>query len=217
MPRILTIADVQAGDVLLCRSNDLAGEVADVTGSKYVHAAICTSPGKVAEASGRRVKEVVIESLFDAYDHIAVFHQPDWWPPERVERLQSFIDAAISREAKFNCIGLRNFEDEKRLHEENLNNKLHDFFEGTGSYPPAERDSYFCSELVVAAHVAVGILSPSAAVAYDPAVQSPGGLAESATFGFFAGYLYPYREYLLPEDDEFRHETTVDEVFRPET
>lgn len=217
MPRVLRVDDVQPGDVLLCRSNDLGGEVADATGSKYVHAAICTRPGKAAEASGLRVKEVEIESLIDSYSHIAVFHQPDWWPQQRVERLQRFVEEAISRKAKFNCAGLKNFEEQKKLHDENLNNKLHDFFEGKVSGPPAERNSYFCSELVVAAHVAVGILAPSAAVAYDPSVQSPAGLAETATFGFFSGYLYPYPEYQLPGDDEFRHESTVDEIFGEET
>lgn len=217
MPRVLIVNDVQPGDVLLCRSNDLGGEIADATGSKYVHAAICTRPGKAAEASGHRVKEVEIGSLLDSYSHIAVFHQPNWWPQQRVERLQSFVDEAISRRARFNCVGLRDFEEQRKLHDENLNNKLHDFFEGTLSGPPAERDSYFCSELVVAAHVAVGILEPSAAVTYDPSVQSPAGLAETATFGFFSGYLYPYPEYQLPEDDEFRYESTVDETFRKET
>lgn len=213
MPRVLSVSDVQSGDVLLCRSNDLGGEVSDATGSKYVHAAICISSGKAAEASGRRVKEVAIESLLKSYSHIAVFNQPDWWPEARVAQLQRFVEAAIAREAKFNFEGIRNFEERRKLHEENIDELLRSFFEGKKLSPVSERDSYFCSEFVVAAHIAVGILDPSAAVVYDPSVQSPGGLAKTATFGFFSGYLFPYPHYQLPEDDEFRLESTVDEIF----
>lgn len=217
MQQVLTAASVQPGDVLLCRSNDFGGEVADATGSKYVHAAICTSQNIVAEASGLRVKEVEIEALLDSYDHIAALHQPDCWSPRRVGILQGFVKAAISRKAKFNSAGIRDFEEQKRLHEENLNDKLHEYFEGTNAGPAAERDSYFCSELVAASHVAVGILDPGAGLVYDPSVQSPGELANDFTFGIFAGYLIPYPEYQIPDDDEFCQVSTVSEIFNPET
>lgn len=217
MPQILVRDSVRPGDVLLCRSNNMGGAVADVTGNKYVHAAICTSPNKVAEASGLRVKVVEIENLFEAYDHIAVLRQPNCWSPSRVVKLQRFIETAISNKAKFNSFGIRNFEEQKKIHEENLTNNLNAFFEGINAGPPSARESYFCSELVAAAHVAVGIIEPSAAVVYDPEVQSPGELANDFTFGIFAGYLIPYPEYQIPKDDEFHQTTTVNEIFKTKT
>jgi hypothetical protein len=191
--------------------------VADATGSKYVHAAICSRQNIAAEASGLRVKEIEVETLFDSYDYIAVLHQPDCWSERRVEVLQRFVNDAISRKAKFNSAGLRNFEEKKQIHEENLNDKLHEYFDGASAGPLAERDAYFCSELVAAAHVAVGILDPGAALVYDPSVQSPGELANDFTFGIFAGYLIPYPEYTIPDDDEFSHASTVSEIFNLET
>ena len=218
MPHILNIDDVTPGDVLLCRSGSFdGGDIPEVTGSKYTHAAICVRPHWVAEASGRHVKVTQIENLLETYNHIAVLHQPDYWSPSRVEKLLLFIDAALKRRAKFNCYGVRNFVEQKAHHQENLNNKLYGFFEQSQPSPNAERDSYFCSELVAAAHVAVGIIEPSAAVVYDPSILAPGELANDFTFGIFTGYLIPYPEYNIPEDDEFRLAPFVHEIFRTET
>lgn len=215
MPHILKINIVTPGDVLLCRCASCGSDISRVTNSKYTHAAICVRPGYVAEVSGRSVKETKIENLLEIYDHIAVLHQPNFWPQSTVERLQSFVAAAIERNARFNCDGIRNFEEQKAIHKENLTNKLHEFFEHSQSSPAVERDSYFCSEFVAAAHVAVGIIEPSAAVVYDPSILAPGDLAQDYTFGVFAGYLIPYPEYSIPDDDEFRMTTPCHEIFQP--
>jgi hypothetical protein len=214
MPHILEIKDVLPGDVLLCRSENFGGEIADYTKNKYVHAAICVRPNCAAEASGTRVKEVAIDSLFESYDYIAVLHQPDCWSDRRVKELEKFITAAISRKARFNCDGIRNFEERKQAHEENMTKKLNKFFEQAQVDHASERESYFCSELVAAAHVAVKIIQPSAAVFYDPSILSPGELANDFTFGAFAGYLIPYSEYLVPSDDEFASATPCHEIFQ---
>jgi hypothetical protein len=210
---ILNVEDVVPGDVLLCRADSLSCEISDVTGSKYVHAAICIDANLAAEASGLRVKETKIDNLLATYDHVAVLHQPDCWSPSRIERLRSFIKAAIDRKAKFNCEGIRSFEESKQLHIENVVTKLNDFFENNRAGSIVERESYFCSELVAAAHFAVGIIEPSAAVVYDPSIMVPGEFANSFTYGIFAGYLIPYKGYRVPEDDEFRFAATIHEIF----
>ncbi|WP_187426912.1 C40 family peptidase [Nitrosomonas communis] len=217
LPKTLNVADVMPGDVLLCRSDYSGASVTEVTGSKYVHAAICVRQGYAAEASGHRVKEIEIEKLLNEYDHIAVLRQPDCWSPRRVNKLQSFIDAAISRKAGFNCDGMRTFEERKKAHEENLMDKLREFFEQTPVDPAVDCKSYFCSELVAAAHVAVGIIEPSAAVVYEPSTLSPSDLADDFTFGIFCGYLIPYSGYIIPEDDEYSAAPRLDEIFENKT
>lgn len=214
MPHILKIDSITPGDVLLCRCASCGSDISRVTKSKYTHAAICVRPGYMAEISGRSVKETTIKNLLETYDHIAVLHQPDFWSKSTVSRLQSFVATAIERKAKFNYEGLRNFVEQKAIHQENLTTKLHEFFENRHSSPAAKRDSYFCSEFVAAAHVAVGIIEPSAAVVYDPSILAPGDLAQDYTFGIFAGYLIPYPEYRIPDDDEFRMITPCHEIFR---
>ncbi len=217
MPPILNIDDVLPGDVLLCRSDYEGADIAEATGSKYAHAAICIRKGWAAEASGHRVKEIEIENLLTTYDHIAVLRQPDCWSSQRIENLQIFIAAAIARKARFNCDGIRNFEEQQKLHDKNLNEKLHDFFDGKNSSPEADRDSYFCSELVAAAHVAVGVIEPSAAVVYDPSVLAPGDFGKDFIFGIFCGYLFPYPEYVIPREDEFLLTPHLNEIFEPKT
>lgn len=217
MPKILNISEVTPGDVLLCRSGYGGASVADVTGSKYSHAAICVGEGVAAEASGHRVKKTQIEQFVKEYDHVAVLHQPDCWSPQRVHRLQSFIDAAISRKAEFNFDDMHNFEERKSAHEENLMGKLREFFENAPAGPVVDRSAYFCSELVAAAHVAVGIIDPSAAVVYDPSILSPSDLAQDFTFGIFRGYLIPYAEYIIPKEDEFALAPQLDEIFENKT
>lgn len=216
LSRILNITDVSPGDVLLCRSNYSGTDIAEITRSKYAHAAICVRFGKVAEASGHRVKEIEIQKLLNEYDHIAVLRQPNCWSPKRIEKLQSFVDDAISRKTGFNCDGIRMFEQQKRIHEENLGGILHDFFKKEKEKiddlveDPA---GYFCSELVAAAYVAVGIIESSAAVVYEPSTLSPSDLAKDFTFGIFCGYLIPYAGYIIPEDDEFSSVPLLDEIF----
>lgn len=214
MLNILKINDVYPGDVILCRSENFGGETADYTKNKYVHAAICIRQSWCAESFGTRVREAEIDSLFESYDHIAVLHQPSCWTFQRVEKLQQFIADAISRKAKFNSTGIRNFEENKKNHEENVMQNLNDFFDQKLESPIAERDSYFCSELVAAAHVAAGIIHPSAATIYDPSTLSPSGLAIDFTFGIFAGYLLPYTDYNIPKGDEFRDTTPCHEIFQ---
>lgn len=213
MPKILNICDVIPGDVLLCRSDYCGAYVSEVTGSKYTHAAICVRERLAAEASGLRVKEVEIERLVNTYDHVAVLRQPECWSPRRVEVLQNFIEATISRKAGFNCAGMRTFEDRKREHEELLSEKLNAFFDQPSNRHSVDAEAYFCSQFVAAAYVAVGVIGQSAAVVYEPSILSPRDLAQDLTFGAFLGYLIPYAEYEIPEDDEFLSAPRFEEIF----
>lgn len=208
---ILKIAEIMPGDVILGRADYVGADITDATGSKYTHAAICVDPGWVAEASGSRVKKTEIKSLVDQYDYLAVLRQQTGWQENQIVRLRNFVEAAIARKARFNTVGIRNFEQNKEIHEENVMEKLHEFFQ-SGAGPAIDRESYFCSELVSAAHVAAGIVSSSMAVAYDPGVLSPADLTENFTFGVFYGYLVPYAGFKIPLDDEFKDAPLHSEV-----
>ncbi len=213
MPQIIPIDAILPGDVLLCRNELADEEMLEKTGYQYAHAAICTRPGCAAEADGSRVREVTLDKLLDTYDHLAVFRQPAGWSPQRLARLEEFIQAAISRNARFNTEGKRNFSEQRKIHEENLQEKLNDFFEGTHQAPNPTQQSYFCSELVAAAHVASGLIDPSAAVVYDPSVLAPGHLSQDFTFGIFCGYVVPYPGYTIPSNDELINSPTLFEIF----
>lgn len=157
----------------------------------------------MADSAKRGIQKGTMEDLFSEYDHIAVFRQPDCWSEGRRNRLIDFVESCIARKAKFNFEGIRSFEEAHGAHQIELMEKISDFFDGNFAAPEAERDAYFCSEFVAACIVAVGILSPSATVVYDPKVISPGDLGNDATYGHFVGYLIRDDGYVVPSDDEF--------------
>lgn len=160
------------------------------------------------------MRKTTIDDMFGEYEHIAVFRQIDLWSPTRIQQLNDFIDAAISNKARFNSQGIRDYEKAKVDHEVNLLEKLTDFFDGSLKLPIPDQESYFCSELVAAAFIAVGILAPSAAVVYDPRVMSPLDVARDSTYGIFLGYIVPYEGYAVSQDDAFYFQQPLHYILR---
>src|SRR5207237_1185680 len=72
-PMLLSAADVQPGDVLLCNSGSYSDfsqrRVEDATGSPYVHAAIFVGDDKVAESTTGGVQQVSLAELLKRYAH----------------------------------------------------------------------------------------------------------------------------------------------------
>jgi len=76
-------------------------------------------------------------------------------------------------------------------------------FAGKAEAKPFDKESYFCSELVVACFCVIGFVDPSAAIYYNPSTTSPADLGRDATFGSFLGYLTSNKDTTIPKEDEF--------------
>ncbi len=214
-PFILKPDDVRAGDIVLCFSRMTAEQAKTITGCSYSHACIALGGVLVAESTTRGVRETLLEDLMEEYDHLAVLRQPDVWTADRVNALRTFIKQVVSSGARFNFDGVRNFEFRRHEHEAQVMYKVAQYFDGNTTAPAGARERYFCSELVAAAFVHLGIVHPSAAVAFDPAVSSPAQLNDGA-YGFFAGYIVPREAYNIVDHDDFALSTPYHEIFEQE-
>lgn len=96
------------------------------------------------------------------------------------------------------------FHGRKEHYQNDLMERIEGYFEGTASEVPSERGVYFCSELITAAFIHVGIIAQSAAVVFTPETFSPSDVAKDKAFGFFYGYVRSSPEYVVPEGDFFK-------------
>ena len=218
-PSMISIVELCAGDVLLCYEDakyDLVRKgITHVTDSEYTHAAICIDSCTVAESTViAGVTKGNVQDLIKRYDHVAVFRQPDaWQPQERVQGMNAFIDAIIASGAKYNLRDVVTFKKRSEVHLLSLTEQLNNFFNGTYSDAPIEKNSYFCSELVASCFVITGFIEPSAVVVYKSDLTSPGALGRDATFGTFYGYISAKQNYSVPATDEFFNTSTFNEIF----
>lgn len=200
----LIIADIQAGDVLLCYSRMTAEEETAI-GTGYSHVAIALREGRVLEASNKGVQVVSVAGLLEDYDHIAVLRElntNELWDQARLDSLEEFAAQAIGR--RFNQVGLAKFPGRKESYRNDLMERVHGYFEGTTREVPSNRGVYFCSELITAAFIHVGIIEQSAAVVFTPETFSPSDIAKDKAFGFFCGYVKSSSGYAVPSGDFFR-------------
>jgi len=204
--------ELVSGDVILCCSAMTSDKVTQVTDSKYSHAAIHLSDGEIAESASKGVAITSASSLLEEYDHIAVLRNPYIWGGNRVEKLKSFIKKAIEDKASFNTVGMGKYESRKDKHSITELQRLEQYFEGKLPEAKSERGAYFCSELVVASFLSIGVIAQSAAVVITPEVFSPGDLGKEATFGGFVGYIKSSEEVEISEDDDFYFQSPIDHV-----
>lgn len=199
----LKISDIQAGDVLLCYSHLTAKEeTASATG--YSHVAIALRGGRVLEAN-KGVQLVSVAGLLDDYDHIAVLREAsaqELWDEERLNSLEEFASQAIGK--PFNRMGLERFPARKESYRHDIMERVEGYFEGTTQQVRSNRGVYFCSELITAAFIHVGIIEQSAAVVFTPETFSPSDIAKDKVFGFFRGYVRYTQNYAIPNEDFFK-------------
>ena len=204
MDTLISPESVIAGDVLLCFDKVLASKAKEETGSNYSHSAICIRQNEIAESDHAGVKKSCLLEFASDHDAIAILRpHPGCWTPDRVEKLNTFIDAAILRKAKFNIEGFQNFESTVQNHKENIFIKLEKYFAGDLLPNNPEKPEYFCSELVVACFYYCQILTDSAAIYYQPDAHRTGKLSKDPTFGLFVGHLEVYDGFEVPKEDEF--------------
>lgn len=212
--KLLTLGDLQAGDVLLCYGDGkIARKIEAKTDSKYTHAAICTTSVQAVEAGLGGIEKADVAEIVSRYPFVAVFRQPDAWSEERVMAMNRFVDQVVDSQLKYNLQGIRDFVDKKRSHQMSLHDKLTAYFEGDLEPDAYQKEEYFCSELVADCFAATGFIHPSAAMLYKSDTYSPGDLGRDPTFGTFVGYLSADEDCVIPEDDEFYHATTFHEIF----
>ena len=112
--------------------------------------------------------------------------------------------AAENTGKKFNPFGMRKYSDRKVEHQENAMERVQGYFEGTEPDVTTNRPIYFCSELVTAAFIRVGIIDKPAAILFTPETFSPEDIGKDKAFGIFCGYVKSYPEYNIPDTDYFR-------------
>jgi|GEM_PF-1169768 len=210
---IVNESDLKTGDILLGYSGAAREKGEADIASGYVHAAIYLGESAIAEATGRKVKKSSFNDLAEEYDHLVALRQPDAWHGDNISKLHDFIDDRISSGASFNTQGIRDFKDSVPNSQSSDLERLGRYFEGELVPESPVRDKYFCSELVVSSYIAIGFIGESAAVVYRPENTSPESLAKDPTFGTFLGYIKPYGEYKIPEEDMFEHSTPFHEIF----
>lgn len=210
--KLLNEKELVPGDVILCCSAMTSDKAAQVTDSNYSHAAIHIGDGEIAESSSKGVWITSVSNLLDEYDHIAVLRNPYIWGADRIDKLRSFVKKAIEDKASFNTIGVRKYESRKSQHSISELERLEQYFQGKLPEIDAKRRTYFCSELVVASFLAIGVIGQSAAVVFTPEVFSPGDLGKDAIFGGFVGYIKASDEIEISEDDDFYFQSPIDHV-----
>lgn len=198
---IIKSEEICAGDVFLCYSAMMETEDND-GGSGYSHVAISIDGEKILESNSTGVKLTSVSALLEEYNHIAVMRNSELWCLERMALLSTFADISIGK--NFNRAGMRRYPDCKAAYQNTAMDRLHGYFDGTEPDVETNRETYFCSELVTAAFIYVGIIDKSAAVIFTPETFSPKDIRMDKVFGFFNGYLIAYPEYEIPETDYFR-------------
>jgi uncharacterized protein YycO len=201
MSRVLTDGQIGPGDILLCFSRMTASEL-QAGDSGYSHAAIALGEQRVLEAAPSGVRIASVRSLLEEYDHIAVIRNSELWDKSRLEALEQFAVETVGK--RFNALGLHRFPMRKDSYADNLMERVEGFFEGAEPEVSSLRNVYFCSELVTAAFIHVGIIAQSAAVVFTPETFSPSDIAKDKAFGFFEGYLKSHPDYKIPGGDFFK-------------
>ena len=200
---IIELDALQTGDILLCiGEGDLASRVTAVTGSKYTHAAICYSPTEVVDI-GDRVQKSSAEQFIKQFKYVAAFRNPFIWNDERQESLCRFLDAKVNSDTVYDVRAALSLDRRATDHQMTLFAKLTEHF--TSGFPAAAHDKtkYICSELVIAALIAVGFWDEAMAIAYQGDTIHPGKMGHDSTFGFKVGYLRADSATVIPADDEF--------------
>jgi uncharacterized protein YycO len=199
--KILNESQVQPGDILLCYSADLKGKNECVM-QGYSHVAICTFKTGVIEASSNGINRTSVIDLLSEYGHIAVLRNSKLWSRKRLERLDEFVAKKIG--LKFNQTGMYRVPERKEEQDAEIMTRVKGYFEGRFVPKSHDRDIYFCSELVTAAFIDVGIIDESASIILSPETFSPEDIGRDKAFGFFVGYIKSYDDYPIPDDDDFR-------------
>ena len=214
MEKYIDITRLKSGDVILCGGDDkISQKIQGKTDSQYSHAAICHDERSAVEAGIEGIVRTQIHDVVARYEYVAVFRNPFAWDSRRVGILKVFLDEVVSSKKRYNFRALPKFKKRKEDHEITLFSQLENFFEGSLEPIDPAKKSYFCSELVVDCFRVTNFIEPSAAVQFRSDIVAPGDLGRSGVFGTFLGYIRGLDGFDVPEEDEFYHDATFDEIY----
>lgn len=208
---IISVDDLLPGDVLLYRASRQKPhqkKISEVTGSPYTHAAIFLGDGLVAESN---FPLGVVKKLFAGTTGsgcVAVLRSQYEFRDQRPCQLKSFVNSVILHGKFYDLIGAANFGKATNQHREDQLDFIRRNYGKVTSNDEFAKQSFFCSAFVVACYSVAGVIGPSAQIAYNPAMFSPGSLHQDPTFGWLLGYLVPEGG-SVPDDDPVQTQATL--------
>lgn len=208
---ILNPSELLPGDVLLYRSGNgkiHQRKISEATGSPYTHAAIYLGGDLVAESNfPRGVAKRALEGSIKGSRCIAVLRSQNGFGEDRPRKLNEFVDAVLESGSFYNLIAVRNFKKASTEYFDNQLEIVRNNYDRVTSTEEFVRQSFFCSAFVVACYAVVGIIGPTAQIAYLPNAFSPASLYQDHTFGWLLGYLVPDGG-SVPKDDPVLSQAT---------
>lgn len=212
---IISIGDLQAGDVLLHRASAKIKThqkiIENKTNSPYTHASIYLGNGEIAESIlNKGVTKSNLTQERTEKEIIGVLRSQCGFGPERQEILRDFVSELISQNAGYDFSGVRTFNKKNTKHFDDILGEVKRNYGTVKSRHDLSKEKYFCSALVVACFYAVGIIGETAQVAYPTDVLSPGDLHRDPTFGWFYGYIGEDPSE-IPDDDPLMEITSWQE------
>jgi hypothetical protein len=192
---IVTPSDLLPGDVLLYRSDRgkiHQRKISEATGSPYTHAAIYLGDGIAAESNfPRGVGKCQVADSIRGSRCVAVLRSQLGFGGDRPHKLNEFVDAVLKHGRFYDLIAVTGFEKASKQYFEDQLEIVRGNYGKITSDEEFARRSFFCSAFVVACYSVVGVIGPTAQVAYLPNAFSPGSLHQDPTFGWLLGYLVP--------------------------
>lgn len=209
---IISVADLLPGDVLLYRAIRQKlhqQKISEVTDSPYTHAAMFLCDGLVAEANfPHGVAKQPVEQSINRSGCVAVLRSQLGFAGNRPRQLNAFVDTVLANGRFYDLIGAGNFGKATKQHGEDQLDFIRRNYGKVTSIDEFANQRFFCSAFVVACYSVVGVIAPSAQVAYVPNMFSPGSLYQDPTFGWFLGYLVPEGGF-VPDDDPVQTQGTL--------
>jgi hypothetical protein len=204
-------SDLLTGDVLLYRPrapNLWQTAISAATDSPYTHAAIYIGGGQIADSMPPwGVRKHDLNELLRGSLCVGVLRTQLVFSPDRADKLRKFVEAVTGKRKFYNAVAAMRLPWGSRKY---FGDQLEFVRNNYGKVTPGEgfaKQSFFCSAFVVACYTVVGIIGPTAQVAYQPDYFAPGHLLEDPSFGWLLGYLVP-EDRSIPGDDPLLSQAT---------
>ena len=186
---LLAPKDLQIGDVILHepgRQFWYEKGIALATGSRFTHASLYVGDNMIAEARLPGVRVCDVQRPMRRERSLCILRRPGGLLAAQVVALQSFVGAALQRDARFDYLFPFSFYGSRfaRLilpspQASATNEPL----------PPENRGKYFCTSFVMDAFRAMGMIDRSEARAYRLGSLSAADILKDEKFGNPIGFL----------------------------
>jgi hypothetical protein len=206
---LLAYDGLQPGDVLYFRALQpdlLTRGISRRIDSPYTHVAIYLGENRILEAGYPTIQIRELSEADKDEAIIGVFRSQIGFTPRRAGVLRDFARTLIDNKAPYDMQGFRDYKKAKFDFEANLQKLLELDYGKTVPHDLRQQSPYFCSGLIVACFIMVGIIDEFAELAFDAGTFSPRDLYEDPTFGWFVGYIKA-EAVIVPPDDPLMNMT----------